>query len=87
MFKTKSSCIISLVIILALVISLMIQRAPWWVFVAFFFGYMSVFSNLMALLIASRNTYAERTLIKCAYIFGILAVISIIVVIVLWLCL
>lgn len=85
MFKTKSSCIISLVIILALVISLMIQRAPWWVFIAFFFGYMSVFSNLMALLIGQRNPYAERTLTKCAYIFGILSVIAIIIVIIVWL--
>lgn len=84
MFKTKSSCIISLVIILALVISLLIQRAVWWIFIPFFFGYMSVFSNLMALFIASKNPYAERTLTKCAYVFGIIAVIAIIVVIVMW---
>ncbi|MDE5883283.1 MAG: hypothetical protein K2H60_16300 [Muribaculaceae bacterium] len=85
MFKTKSSCIISLVIILALVISLMIQRAPWWVFVAFFFGYMSVFSNLMTLLIAPKNPYAGRTLTKCAYVFGALTFITLLVVpLILW---
>lgn len=84
MFKTKSSCIISLVIIIVLVISLMIQRAPWWIFPVFFLGYMSVFSNLMALIVGSRNPYAKQKLVKCAYVFGILGIASLIVMIILF---
>ncbi|MDE6796302.1 MAG: hypothetical protein K2J63_13495 [Muribaculaceae bacterium] len=84
MFKTKTSCIISLVIVLALTINLMIQRAPWWIFPTFFFGYMSVFSNLMVLLIGQRNPYAKQKLIKCAYAFGILAIVTLIVMIILF---
>lgn len=86
MFKSKLSTIISLIIIVAIIVVFVVQHAPWWFFIGLFFAYMSVFSNLMALLLGPRNPYAERTLTKCAYIFGSLFVASLIGLVIVGLC-
>lgn len=76
MFKSTFSAIITLIILIAIVVTMVALHAPWWFFIGLFFAYMSVFSNLMGLLIAPRNSYAGRTLMKWAYIFGGLFVVS-----------
>lgn len=76
MFRSKIAALITLVILIAIVITIAVLHAPWWFFIGLFFAYMSVFSNLVALLIESRNPYAARTLIKCTYIFAALFIAS-----------
>ncbi len=76
MFKSKIAALITLVILIAIVITIAILHAPWWLFIGLFFAYMAVFSNLVALYIAPRNPYAGRTLIKCTYIFAALFIVS-----------
>lgn len=70
MFRSKAGVIVALIIVVALIIITAVFHAPWWVYIGEFFIYMSVFSNLIALLIENQNPYAARVLTKCAYVFA-----------------
>lgn len=85
MFKSKIATLVTLIILIAIVITIAILHAPWWFFIGLFFAYMAVFSNLVALLIEPRNPYAGRTLIKCTYIFAGLFIASLIALAIVWL--
>ena len=79
MFKSVAGAVVALIIVLVLVIVTAVCHAPWWCFIGEFFIYMTVFSNLIALLIEPRNPYAARVLTKCAYVFGALFFLCIVV--------
>ncbi|MBD5281107.1 MAG: hypothetical protein HDS35_11300 [Bacteroides sp.] len=79
MFRSKAGVIVALVIVVALIIVTAVFHAPWWVYIGEFFIYMSVFSNLIALLVERQAPHAARLLTKCAYLFAGLFFICIVV--------
>lgn len=87
MFKSKAAVIVSLIVIIVLIVISMVRHDPWFFFIGYFFAYMCLFSNLIALLISPRNPYAARTLVKWTYIFGGLFFLSLVALVVVGLCL
>lgn len=78
MKKDIIHCLIDIMLILVVVVITAVYHAPWWCFIAEFFCYMAAFSHLMAILLEGRNPYAGRVLDRCSFVFGILFILSLI---------
>ena len=68
------------IVVLILSMSLPGMKNEWWELIDIFFCFMMVFSHLAALYLNKMSLQASRTLDKLSLIFGILAIVSFIVV-------
>lgn len=83
LLRSKIVAWIALIVIFAdLVLSMVIPgiKQEWWELTDIFFFFMMAFSHLAALYLQKMSLSASRTLDKCAFIFGALGVIALIVI-------
>lgn len=70
--KSKIVAWAAFVLVFVVMVLSFVIRQPWWTFIDIFFGFMMIFSHLVALYIEKFNVFAARRLDVFAFVFGIL---------------
>lgn len=86
LLKSKIVAWIAFIFILVfLIMSLVLPggKKEWWQLTDVFFYFMMAFSHLAAIYLYKMSPAASRTLDKCAFIFGLLGILALVVVFIL----
>lgn len=77
--QSKSTAWIGLALIVVVIVLSVLNRMPWWAFIAEFFCFMGIFAHMASLYLRRMSIVASHKLEICAFVLIILAVVAFVV--------